>query len=161
MTRMDANHLFDRAADLVVHEDRNVHVWLGGTLLVEFALAVAALVVLAWADQVDGWTVLGLALVALVAVVLALAGTAGALRHVERQRAAAAAAGRVETADGAAPATLFTDDHERQAARLSRVIRRARWGVVAVWLIFAAVLVVSWYTQPPVYDDAGTTSVSL
>lgn len=161
MSDLDRTHLFDRAADLVVHEDRNVHVWLGGTLFVEFALAVAALVVLAWADQVDGWTVLGLALVAVFAVVLAIAGTAGALRHVERQRAAAAAARRAETADGATPATLFTDDHERQAARLNRVIRRARWGVVAVWLIFAAVLVVSWYTQPPAYDDSATTSVSL
>lgn len=157
MADIDSTHLFDRLVDLVIHEDRNVHAWLGGTLVVELLIAVGALVVLGWSEQVDGWTIIGLALLTAFGAVLAVVGTTGADRHVERQRGFARSALALQ-GEGTVP--LFGDSSDGHAARLSRLIRRARWVVVCVWLAFAAALIVGWYTQPPMDDDSGAVRVS-
>lgn len=157
MADLDPTHLFDRFVDLVMHEDRNVHAWLGGTLVVEFLLAVCALVVLGWSDQIDGWTVTGLVLLSVLGAVLAMVGTTGADRHVERQRMFATSAAALQSDD---TPSLFGASHQDYSARLSRLIRRARWVVLLVWLAFAAALVIGWYTQPPADDDGGAARVS-
>lgn len=156
MNQIPPETLFNRAVDLVRDEDANVHRWLGRYVLVESLLAFGAGAIVGWSSESDWWVVAVLLLFAGLGIIFSITITAMTERSLERQRAFTLAARETE---GDRP-QLFADGIITRRPIVGPVVLRMQWVVVAVWILFAALILWSWFSPGPGgFDDSLTKMI--
>ena len=141
MNGVDRKVLFERAVDLVINQDQNVHSWAGRYLAIQGGFATAVSAIIGWRGSTGTAAVTALlCLLAVLAIILAHVLTAILERELAWQGGYVKSVKLIEGAE----AVVFRDGMLPDRRGMERHFRTATVAVTIAWAGFAMTMLALW-----------------
>ena len=141
MDGVDRKVLFERAVDLVINQDQNVHSWAGRYVAIQGGFATAVSAIIGWRGSAGTAAVTALlCLLAVLAIILARVLTAILERELEWQGAFVRSVKLIEGPDP----VVFRERMLPDRRGMERHFRVATIAVTIAWAAFAATMLALW-----------------